>query len=94
MNTIAEFLGNIILGIISVVITGFVLSKLWFWFIVPVFALPELRLIEAIGLSFLISFVWHGKSDGDTDDFVEHALYVIVYSLTMWGGGAIVHLFM
>ncbi|HUV00049.1 MAG TPA: hypothetical protein VMW32_03695 [Bacteroidales bacterium] len=94
MNTIAEFLGNIILGIISVVITGFVLSKLWFWFIVPVFALPELRLIEAIGLSFLISFVWHRKSDDDTDDFVEHALYVIVYSLTMWGGGAIVHLFM
>lgn len=54
------FIAMIISILISIPITvwqGFVLTKLWAWFIVPVFALPALGLIPAIGLALVISLL-------------------------------------
>lgn len=34
---------------------GFVLTKLWKWFMVPVFGLPVLSIVQAIGVSIVIS---------------------------------------
>lgn len=36
---------------------GFVVKILWSWFVVPTFGLPALRLIEAIGLSVVVSSI-------------------------------------
>ena len=36
---------------------AFVLSKLWAWFVVPLFGLPELSIAYAYGLMLLITYV-------------------------------------
>lgn len=43
----------------AAVAEGFVLMQLWSWFIVPVFNLPLLTLVTAIGLSLTVSLVVH-----------------------------------
>ena len=40
----------------SVVTTGFILSKLWVWFVIPLGA-PTLGLVHLYGLSLLISLI-------------------------------------
>jgi membrane protein CcdC involved in cytochrome C biogenesis len=42
---------------------GFVLVKLWLWFIVPIFHLPVLSLVPAIGVGMVMSFLTHQTSD-------------------------------
>lgn len=37
-------------------LNGFVLTKLWTWFLVP-FGLPELNLVQAIGIAMVIGFL-------------------------------------
>lgn len=44
-----------VLGLTSV-LRGYVLSILWAWFMVPIFHLPELTIVQAIGVSFVVSF--------------------------------------
>lgn len=54
-----------VLGIVVYLVTvaigafwgGFVLTKLWFWFVVPTFHLPLLTLPSAIGLSLVVSYM-------------------------------------
>ena len=49
---------------------GFVLTKLWAWFIVPTFGLPMLTMIPAIGLSLVVGmFIPYNK----TEDSKEYA---------------------
>jgi putative Mn2+ efflux pump MntP len=38
---------------------GFVLSRLWEWFIVSVFDWPSLNIVQAIGVSIVVSFLTH-----------------------------------
>ena len=38
-------------------IRGFILTKLWAWFIVPVFHLPMLSLWQAVGVSMLVGYM-------------------------------------
>lgn len=40
----------------SAVVGGFVLTKLWLWFAVPIFSVQALTLLQAIGLSLLVGF--------------------------------------
>ena len=42
---------------LSSIYHGFVLTKLWGWFVVPTFSLPLLSLPAAIGLSLIIGFM-------------------------------------
>lgn len=47
--------------VVGCVLNGFVLAKLWGWFVVPVFHLPTLGAAQAIGLSFIVR-VFNGAS--------------------------------
>lgn len=69
--------------VISIPITiwqGFVLTKLWAWFIVPVFGLPALGLVPAIGLAAVITYlttsVPHDIKDKGYSDLVGHQVSV------------------
>lgn len=42
---------------------GWVLSKLWNWFVVPIFGLKVLTVLEAWGLGLLIGIVKYSSSD-------------------------------
>jgi len=53
-----------LLVIISLLLTpvlhiwsGFVLQKLWLWFVVPLFDVPPLSIVQAIGVSIVVGFL-------------------------------------
>jgi len=53
--------------IVSSLWSGFVLTKLWGWFIVPVFNAPYLTIPQAIGLTIIITMLW-SRSWSDSED--------------------------
>lgn len=59
--------------------SGYVLTILWSWFVVPVFALPALALAPAIGLALVAGYLTHQyvpnlKAEGSEWDKVGHVL--------------------
>ena len=57
MNKITRFFLTNIASIISILSYGFVLTKLWTWFIVPTFHLIPLTLVQAIGLFLVVNLI-------------------------------------
>jgi hypothetical protein len=59
-NTILGCIGLltavILMVITSTIVNGWALSLLWAWFVVPIFELPTLSLMQAIGIAMLINF--------------------------------------
>lgn len=51
--------GVAVLKFISVIFNGYVLNLLWGWFVVPVFGLPHLSIVPAIGIAIVISYLTH-----------------------------------
>ena len=45
---------NIIINILALISYGFVLTKLWGWFIIPIFHLPVLTIVPAMGIMITI----------------------------------------
>lgn len=62
-------------GLVTAVLSvweGFVLMKLWAWFVIPTFGLPALTIPIAIGISLLVGFLAHQmRSDSGKDPFEE-----------------------
>lgn len=50
------------------ILNGYVLSVLWTWFVVPTFGLPKLSIPVAIGISLVVSYLTHQRSDSSDDD--------------------------
>ena len=93
----------LIVGIVSfplgILIYGWALSVLWGWFVVPVFGLPVLTLLQAYGLALVIGLTTHQFSPWPKDlsytELASHTLSVaIVPGLLFLLAGWIVRLFM
>ena len=69
---------TIVLLIAASILNGWALTKLWAWFVVPIFDLPYLRIVEAIGLAMIVSFLT-GTRKG-TEDSNKAALEVHISS--------------
>lgn len=55
---IGKFLAVIVLMVASSAVQGYVLYKLWSWFIVPVFPnAPHLGIVQALGIALLIGYL-------------------------------------
>lgn len=59
------FIGVMALAIPATILRGWVLSYLWIWFVVPIFGLPVISIVEAIAVSFIIGFLTHGSTGYD-----------------------------
>ena len=68
MENFGKFVTLLLAIIITPIINGFVFSKLWLWFIVPTFQMQPLRVVEAIGIIFLINFI---KTKITKEDYVD-----------------------
>jgi len=86
MENFGKFMTVLLAMIISPIINGFVFSKLWLWFIVPIFQMQPLRVVEAIGIIFLINFI-KAKIDkeSDKDKFWETFATNMVFVVLMAG---------
>lgn len=78
---------------------GFVISKLWLWFIVPVFALPVLSISTAIGIALVFSILTHQhpRKTGEPDVMAEvgHQFWIgLANPFILLVFGAVVHAFM
>lgn len=99
MEIFGKFM-TIVLGmIISPIISGFVIVKLWAWFIVPTFEMNQLRIVEAIGIMFLINYL-KAKQDKEADkdkfweQFATNFIYLILTAGFALLSGWIVQKFM
>ena len=48
----------LILWAVFMLINGWVLEVIWGWFMVPIFNLPAITIVEAMGLSLVVSFTF------------------------------------
>jgi hypothetical protein len=82
---------------------GWVLMKLWEWFIIPVFHLPMLTLPAAMGLSLVVHFLtYQHQSTSDTKGTEEEEkkkririfVQIFLRPLIVLGIGYVIHLYM
>lgn len=45
--------------VVGTIIQGYVLSLLWLWFIVPIFAIKSISIAQSIGLIIIAEFLTH-----------------------------------
>ena len=67
------------------ILNGYVLSVLWVWFVVPIFGLPALSIISAIGVSMVVSYLtYHDagykkeKTEADLTRSFAHMVAVMI----------------
>jgi hypothetical protein len=86
MENFGKFITIMLAMLISPIINGFVIAKLWLWFIVPTFEANPLRIVEAIGLMFLINYIKAKRSKKtDNYDFWEEFTGNMVFLILMSG---------
>ena len=70
MNILAKILGFLVIMIVATLWSAYVLTKLWGWFVIPTFELPELSVAAAVGLALIVSYLTyqhrHEESTGDS----------------------------
>ena len=97
MENFGKFMIILLAKIMTTIINGFVLAKLWMWFIVPTFKTQPLRIIEAIGIIFLINSLFDKKAKNDDSfwkSFIKNFIYIIVIAVFTLLSGWIATLFM
>lgn len=85
--------------VIGAIIDGYVLVKLWSWFAVPVFGVPQISLAPAIGIGILVSFLTHqnipSQKDREISEVIGAALgETILYPAVVLFVGWVVSQFM
>lgn len=76
MRVLLLILGAIVIVGIASALNGWALSIMWGWFIVPVFNLPQLSIVQAVGVGIIISYttkVVDYKGDDKKDQHEELA---------------------
>lgn len=89
----------IIMGAVAIFSEGFVIMKLWGWYVVPEFAVPPMTIITAIGISLLWGIVslkrrdyWPKQNDDDeelADKLALSTTPVIIYWVAFFTGWAL-----
>lgn len=86
MESFGKFMTAVLAIIIAPIINGFVFSKLWIWFIVPIFQMQPLRVVEAIGIMLLINFILAKRDkDANGDKFWETLAINMLFIVLMAG---------
>jgi hypothetical protein len=76
-------------------LSGFVIVKLWAWFVVTTWGLRPLRISQALGLSLLIHYATNSTSDAKEKRSTAEAVGIsIFFPLFILFFGWIYHLFL
>ena len=101
MKIFGSVVATVVALVLGAIIGGFVLSKLWVWFMVPIFDLNPLRIVEAIGLTFIVGYMTKNPVESDKKlegTFSEELLKAFLQTIVIAGMflliGWIIHLFM
>lgn len=97
METFGKFMAGLIMIVLSAIIQGFVLSKLWAWFIVGLLSVHQITILQAIGLSMVVGYFRikydPSKKDNDEawDNLIKGFLFMLLYSAFALLFGCLVH---
>lgn len=99
MENFGKFMTIILVMFISAIVSGFVILKLWAWFIVPIFEIQPLKLVEATGLMlFIVYLKINSNKKVDINNFWKefkyNLLFLMVDSVITLFVGWIITLFM
>ena len=85
----------LLLSIPASILQGFVISKLWFWFIAPL-GIVNIGIAQAIGISLIVSLLTTHVDMARDPDMKGWPMLIgqVAGLLFIWGFGAIVHMFM
>lgn len=91
LGVLAAFCLTIFLGSVW---SGYVLTILWGWFIVPVFHLPALLLVPAMGLGLVVRYLTHQydryvSTESSSKQLLNGLVYSALAPALMLGIGAI-----
>lgn len=90
-SLITIMIGVIIISIIGLALSGYALSILWEWFIVPIFNVPSLSAPIAIGIMLIVNYViYHHIEYKDYATLKEEVQNIIVASVVKPIGAIIV----
>lgn len=67
MKIVGYIISFVALIVFGVLWSGYALSILWGWFVVPTFHLPALSIPAAIGISMIVSYMTHQRPPEDKD---------------------------
>lgn len=67
MNILLGTISAIVLAALSVMLDGWVLVKLWGWFVAQQFGLPLLSIPAAIGISLVVGYLTNQQAKRDSD---------------------------
>lgn len=74
--------GALLFIALSTVLNGFALSVIWNWFLPGIFGLPELRVVEAMAIALIVSYLTHqyddAKKEHEGTEALGHALGVTI----------------
>jgi len=95
---ILAILGFPVLVALSAVTAGWVLSILWGWFVVPAFGIPALTIAQAIGVSYVVSFLARrtaqpNKGEKEHSEVIWGLSVLLISPLLTLGIGWVIHLF-
>lgn len=94
---------GVICGVIGFMVlkyflNGVALQLLWGWFIIPIFHLPPLSLLQAIGVGMVVSFLTkqyipkgEGEGENETGKIILHIILSPLVAIVI---GWIIHSFM
>lgn len=96
---VAKFFMTLIFTIPLIILKGYILSRFWFWFVLPIFDVIPLSIVTAVGLSmtvslFTFSLPKKNKYDEESPFWLhEHIIHTLLY-LLVWFMGWVVSLFL
>lgn len=97
MAALLEILFYLVSIVPLTIFRGFVLSKLWLWFVVPL-GVVQISIVHAIGFSLVLGFLSLKNNNAEkAKDRAERAGQFFGHMVTplfAWGFGAIIHSFM
>jgi hypothetical protein len=79
MKFILGIISTIALMIYSAILSGWGLSKLWLWFIVPTFNAPLLKIPEAIGVSMVVTYMISVPTKSKEESFLKAFVLAFVF---------------
>ena len=83
--------------VVASIVRGWVLTYLWQWFILPVFDVRDITIVEAIGLSMVVTFLTvqqqQTKDERDGTEKASDLVAAIIYPFLVLVIAWIVHQF-
>lgn len=96
-------LAVLFVGLLISLVDGYVLAKLWNWFVVPFAHAPVMSAATAMGIATMIGLLCKSyymsqenkignlPKDEQPKAFANKLFTSVVFTLVMWGEGAIAH---